>query len=229
MDSRKNLSKEKEVGKMKNSEKFKKSIKKDKTQSRSLFIGLQCFLSTLIIGLTLNYKTSFSDKMLPFYIIGGTIIITILIVIVVLKYPDYYKLTNDEYKVIEEELDNKIVRDFPEYGIYITENYLVHISNNFLTHSFAVPFKDILAISNYGGGGWIYNKKKKRNSFLRIVLSHVFDFSDSSTSKGQSVIVVTSKKKYRIGYYYLLNGKASKDFEKITECICKKNSKIDWV
>lgn len=214
---------------MKNSEKFKKSIKEDKMRSRGLIIGLQCFLSALIIGLILNYKSSFSNKLLPFFIIGGIIIITMLIIIVVLKYPDYYKLTDEEYKVIGDELDNKMERGFPEYGIYITDNYLVHMSNSFSTHSFAVPFKDILAISNYGGGGWIYNKKKKRNSFLRIVLSHVLDFSDSLTSKGQSVIVVTSKKKYRLGYYYLLNGKASKDFEKITDCICEKNSKIDWV
>lgn len=214
---------------MKTSEMFRKAIKDDRTRHRSLVIGLQCVLSSLCIGILLNYKESFKNEYLPFYIIAGICIFTILIIVFILKYPDYCKLTDSEYKIIEEELKNKIERGFPQYGIYLTENYLVHISNSISTNSFATSYKDILAISNYGGGGWIYNKKKKRNSFLRIVLSHVFDFSDSSTSKGQSVIVVTSKKKYRIGYYYLLNGKASKDFEKITECICKKNSKIDWV
>lgn len=214
---------------MKNSEKFKKSLNEDKIRSRGLVIGLQCLLSALIIGILLKYQASFSNVLLPFYIIGGIIIITIIIIIVILKYPDYYKTTDDEYKIIADELDNKIERGFPEYGIYITENYLVYISNSFSTHSFAVQFKNILALSNYGGYGLVYNKKKKRNSFLRIVLSHVFDFDDISSSKGQSVIVVTSKRRYRLGYYYFLNGKRSKKIEEITKYICDKNSKIDWV
>ena len=46
------------------SEKFIKSIKEDKMRSRGLVIGLQCFLSALIIRLILNYKTSFSKKAL---------------------------------------------------------------------------------------------------------------------------------------------------------------------
>lgn len=216
------------VKKMKNSEKFIKSLKEDKTRSRSLLIGLQCFLSAIIIGLILNYKTNFSNRMLPFYIIGSIIVITILIIIVILKYPDYYKANDDEYKIIADEFDNKVERGFPQYGIYITENYLVHMSNSFLTHSFAVPFKDILAISNYGGGGYAYSKKKRRSSFLRILLAHIFDFN-ISTSKGRSVFIVTNKKRYRLGYYYLLNGKSSKELENITKYICDKNSKIDWV
>lgn len=214
---------------MKKSEKFKKSLKEDKIRSRGLVIGLQCFLSALIIGILLKYQASFSNILLPFYIIGGIIVITILIIVVILKKSDYCKLTDDEYEVIADELDNKIEIEFPEYGIYITKNYLVHMSNSLSTHSFAVQFKDILAISNYGGSGLIYNKKKKRNSFLRIVLSHVFDFDDISTSKGQSVIVVTNKGRYRLGYYYFLNGKSSKDFEHIIKYICNKNKKIDWI
>lgn len=213
---------------MKNSEKFIKSIKDDKVRSRGLVIGMQCLLSALIIGLLLNYKTSFSNKLLSFYIIGGIIVITILIIIAILKYPDYCKLTDDEYKIIADELDNKVERGFPQYGIYITENYLVHMSNSISTHSFAISFKDILAISTYGGGGYAYSKKKRRNSFFRILLSHIFDFKDSSTSKGQSVFIVTNKKRYRLGYYYLLNGKAAKDLENIAKYICEKNSKIDW-
>ncbi len=214
---------------MKNSEMFRKSIKDDKMRSRCLVIGLQCLLSALIIGILLKYRVSFSNILLPFYIIGGIIIITILIIIFILKYPDYYKMSDDEYKVIADELDNKVERGFPEYGIYITENYLVHMSNSLSTHSFAVPFKDILAISNYGGSGWLYNKKKRKISFLKIILSHVFDFDDSSTRKGQSVIVVTNKKRYRLGYYYFLNGKSSKNLEHIIKYICNKNKKIDWV
>lgn len=212
---------------MKKSEVFRKSIKDDKMQSRGLVIALQCFLSALIIQLLLNYKASFSNKQLPFYIIGGIIIITILIIIVIVKYPDYYKLTDDEYKVIADEIDNKIERGFPQYGIYITENYLVHMGNSISTHSFAVPFKDILAISNYGGGGYTYSKNKRRNSFLRILLFHIFDIDDDFYD--HSVIVVTRKRRYRLGYYYRLNGKRGKDLEKITEYICNKNSKIDWV
>lgn len=214
---------------MKKSEMFRKSIKDDKIRSRGLIIGLLCFLSALIIGLLLNYRTSFSNILLPFYIIAGIIIITILIIVVVIKYTDYYKLTDDDYKIIANELDTKIEKEFPQYGIYITENYLVHMSNSISTYSFAVSFKDILAISNYGKGGYVYSKKKRRNSFLRILLSYIFDFDDSTTSKGQSVIVVTSKKRYRLGYYYRLNSKSGKDLEKITEYICNKNKKIDWV
>ena len=215
---------------MKNSEKFKKSLKDDKIRSRGLVICMQCFLSALIIGLLLNYKTYFSNKLLPFYIIGGIIIITILIIIFIVKYPDYFKMTDDEYKVIADELDNKIEKDFPKYGIYITENYLVHMSKNVLSHSFAVPFNDILAISNYGDGGWIYNKKKRKNSFFKIILSFILDFNDSNNSdRGQNVIVVTNKRRYSLGYYYKLTGKRSKDFENITKYICDKNEKIDWV
>ena len=214
---------------MKKSEKFKKSLKDDKIRSRGLVIGLQCLLSALIIGILLKYQASFSNILLPFYIIGGIIVITILIIVVILEKSDYCKLTDDEYEVIADELDNKIEGEFPEYGIYITKNYLVHMSNSFSTHSFAVQYKDILAISNYGGSGLIYNKKKKRSSILRILLSYIFDFRDSSTHKGQSVIVVTSNRRYRLGYYYLLNSKKGKDLENITKYICDKNKKIDWV
>ncbi|MGM9881734.1 MAG: hypothetical protein ACI31S_02695 [Bacilli bacterium] len=214
---------------MKKSEMFRKSIKDDKMRSRGLLIGLLCFLSALIIGLLLNYRTSFNNILFPFYIIVGIIIVTILIIIVIVKYPDYYKLTDDDYKIIANELDTKIEEEFPQYGIYITENYLVHISNSISTHSFAVPFKDILAISNYGRGGYVYSKKKRRNSILRILFSHIFYFDYSTTSRGKSVIVVTSKKRYHLGYYYRLNSKSGKDLEKITEYICNKNSKIDWV
>lgn len=212
---------------MKKSEMFRKSIKDDKIRSRGLIIGLLCFLSALIIGLLLNYRTSFSNILLPFYIIAGIIIITILIIVVVIKYTDYYKLTDDDYKIIANELDTKIEKEFPQYGIYITENYLVHMGNSISTHSFAVPFKDILAISNYGGGGYTYSKNKRRNSFLRILLFHIFDIDDDFYD--HSVIVVTRKRRYRLGYYYRLNGKRGKDLEKITEYICNKNSKIDWV
>lgn len=184
---------------MKKSEMFRKSIKDEKMQSRGLLIGLLCFLSALIIWLLLNYRTSFSNILLPFYIIAGIIIITILIIIVIVKYPDYYKLTDYEYKVIADELDNKIERGFPEYGIYITKNYLVHISNSISTHSFAVPFKDILDISNYGKGGYVYSKKKRRNLFLRILLSYIFDFDDISSSRGAKCNYCNKQKKISSG------------------------------
>ena len=125
---------------MKKSEKFKKSLKDDKIRSRGLVIGLQCLLSALIIGILLKYQASFSNILLPFYIIGGIIVITILIIVVILEKSDYCKLTDDEYEVIADELDNKIEGEFPEYGIYITKNYLVHMSNSFSTHSFAVQY-----------------------------------------------------------------------------------------
>ena len=191
---------------MKTSEMFRKAIKDDRTRHRSLVIGLQCVLSSLCIGILLNYKESFKNEYLPFYIIAGICIFTILIIVFILKYPDYCKLTDSEYKIIEEELKNKIERGFPQYGIYLTENYLVHISNSISTNSFATSYKDILAISNYGYGGYIYNKKKRRNTFFRIFLSNILDVNGNSTSNGQSVIVVTNKKRYRLGYYYFLNG-----------------------
>lgn len=83
---------------MKNSEKFIKSLKDYKKQSRGLLIGLLCFLSAISISLLLNYKASFSNKLLPFLYIGGIIIVTIIIIIVILKYPDYCKLTDEEKK-----------------------------------------------------------------------------------------------------------------------------------
>lgn len=209
---------------MQNSEKFIKSLKDYKKRSRGLLIGLLCFLSTISISLLLKYKVSFSNKLLPFYI-GGIIIVTIIIVIVILKYPDYCKLTDEEKKEIENELDNKIERGFPRYGIYITENYLVRMGDP----TFAVPIKEILAISNYGYRGYLYNKKKRKFSIIRIILSSILDFNGDRASKGQSVIIVTNKKRYRMGYYYFLNGKTSKDLEKIVNYICEKNKKIDWV
>lgn len=210
---------------MKNSEKFIKSLKDYKKQSRGLLIGLLCFLSAISISLLLNYKASFSNKLLPFLYIGGIIIVTIIIIIVILKYPDYCKLTDEEKKAISDELDNKLERGFPQYGIYITENYLVRIGDP----TFAVLIKDILAISRYGYEGYMYNKKKRKISIIRIIIFNILYFNGDHVSDGHSVIVVTDKKRYRLGYYYFLGGKKDKDLEKIVEYICEKNKKIDWV
>lgn len=213
---------------MKNSEKFIKSLKDYKKRSRGLLIGLLCFLSAISISLLLNYKASFSNKLLPILYMGGIIVVTIIIIIVTLKYPDYCELTEEEKKAIGDELDNKIERGFPQYNIYITENYLVHMGDP----TFAVPIKDILAISSYANGGYKYNKKKRKFSLIRIIIFDIFDFFycvRHSNKHRQSIIVVTNKKRYRLGYYYFLNGKTHKNLEKIVEYICEKNKKIDWV
>ena len=214
---------------MKNSEKFVQSIKDDKSRSIGMVIILQGFFALISIFLLLHYRLDFSNIRICYYLISGVIIISALIILFAVKYSAYFKMTDDEYKIIVDELDNKIDNIFEEYGIYITENYLVHMSYSISTHSFAVPLKDILAISDYGNGGYVYSKKKRKNPILRMIVSTIFDFADDGTKNVQNVIVVTNKKRYRLGYYYNLNGKKAKELENIVKYICDKNRKIDWI
>ena len=214
---------------MKNSEKFVQSIKDDKSRSIGMVIILQGIFALISIFLLLHYRLDFSNIRICYYLISGVIIISALIILFAVKYSAYFKMTDDKYKIIVDELDNKIDNIFEEYGIYITENYLVHMSYSISTHSFAVPLKDILAISDYGNGGYVYSKKKRKNSILRMIVSTIFDFADDGTKNVQNVIVVTNKKRYRLGYYYNLNGKKAKELENIVKYICDKNRKIDWI
>ncbi len=123
---------------MKNSEKFLKKLK--------LVIVSHIITALLIIGyLTkialIDLLPYFEKKyVIPFYIILVIFILIILYEIITTRY----NYSEEEKRIICDELDNKLDKVFPRYGLYITENYIVHTSKTYDIYSVvAVPIEKI--------------------------------------------------------------------------------------
>lgn len=52
-------------------------------------------MSLLSIYLVLYYRASFSNTLLPIYIAGGIIIVAMMLILVIKKYPDYFKMIDE--------------------------------------------------------------------------------------------------------------------------------------
>lgn len=139
---------------MKNSEKFLKKLK--------LVIVSHIITALLIIGfltkIVLIDLLPYIEKkyVIYFYIILVIFILIILYEIITTRYN--YSMT--EKRMICDELDNKLDKEFPRYGLYITENYIVHTSKPYDIYSVvAVPIEAVdgifLGITHIGRDDFI--------------------------------------------------------------------------
>lgn len=123
---------------MKNSEKFLKKLK--------LVIVSHIITALLIIGFLT--KIVLID-LLPYlekkYVISFYIILVIFILIILYEIiTTRYNYSEEEKRIICDELDNKLDKVFPRYGLYITENYIVHTSKTYdIYRVVAVPIEAI--------------------------------------------------------------------------------------
>lgn len=123
---------------MKNSEKFLKKLK--------LVIVSHIITALLIIGyltkIALIDLLPYLEKkyVIPFYIILVIFILIILYEIITTRY----NYSEEEKRIICDELDNKLDKEFPRYGLYITENYIVHTRKPYDIYSVvAIPIEAI--------------------------------------------------------------------------------------
>lgn len=123
---------------MKNSEKFLKKLK--------IVIISHIITALLIIGfltkIALIDLLPYLEKkyVIPFYLILVIFILIILYEIITTSY-NYFE---EEKRIIGDELDNKLDKEFPRYGLYITENYIVHTSKPYDIYSVvAIPIEKI--------------------------------------------------------------------------------------
>lgn len=123
---------------MKNSEKFLKKLK--------IVIISHIITALLIIGfltkIALIDLLPYLEKkyVIPFYLILVIFILIILYEIITTSY-NYFE---EEKRIIGDELDNKLDKEFPRYGLYITENYIVHTSKPYDIYSVvAIPIEVI--------------------------------------------------------------------------------------
>lgn len=123
---------------MKNSEKFLKKLK--------IVIISHIITTLLIIGfltkIALIDLLPYLEKkyVIPFYIILVIFILIILYEIITTSY----NYSEEEKRIICDELDNKLDKEFPRYGLYITENYIVHTSKPYDIYSVvAIPIEVI--------------------------------------------------------------------------------------
>ncbi len=123
---------------MKNSEKFLKKLK--------LVIVSHIITALLIIGyltkIALIDLLPYLEKkyVIPFYIILVIFILIILYEIITTRY----NYSEEEKRIICDELDNKLDKEFPRYGLYITENYIVHTRKPYDIYSVvAVPIEEV--------------------------------------------------------------------------------------
>ena len=123
---------------MKNSEKFLKKLK--------LVIVSHIITALLIIGyltkIALIDLLPYLEKkyVIPFYIILVIFILIILYEIIITRY----NYSEEEKRIICDELDNKLDKEFPRYGLYITENYIVHTRKPYDIYSVvAVPIEEV--------------------------------------------------------------------------------------
>ena len=123
---------------MKNSEKFLKKLK--------LVIVSHIITALLIIGFLT--KIALID-LLPYfekkYVISFYIVLVIFILIILYEMiTTRYNYSEEEKRIICDELDNKLDKEFPRYGLYITENYIVHTSKTYdIYRVVAVPIEAI--------------------------------------------------------------------------------------
>lgn len=123
---------------MKNSEKFLKKLK--------LVIVSHIITALLIIGFLT--KIALID-LLPYferkYVISFYLILVIFILIILYELiTTRYNYSEEEKRIICDELDNKLDKEFPRYGLYITENYIVHTRKPYDIYSVvAVPIEAI--------------------------------------------------------------------------------------
>ncbi len=123
---------------MKNSEKFLKKLK--------LVIVSHIITALLIIGyltkVALIDLLPYLEKkyVIPFYIVLVIFILIILYEIITTRY----NYSEEEKRIICDELDNKLDKEFPRYGLYITENYIVHTSKTYdIYNVVAVPIEEV--------------------------------------------------------------------------------------
>ena len=123
---------------MKNSEKFLKKLK--------LVIVSHIITALLIIGyltkIALIDLLPYLEKkyVIPFYIILVIFILIILYEIITTRY----NYSEEEKRIICDELDNKLDKEFPRYGLYITKNYIVHTRKPYDIYSVvAVPIEEV--------------------------------------------------------------------------------------
>ncbi len=144
---------------MKNSEKFLKKLK--------LVIVSHIITALLIIGFLT--KIVLID-LLPYiekkYVIYSYIILVIFILIILYEIiTTRYNYSMTEKRMICEELDNKLDKEFPRYGLYITENYIVHTSKPYdIYNVVAVPIEKIDGI--YIGKVIIRSGKPRKYSLI---------------------------------------------------------------
>lgn len=144
---------------MKNSEKFLKKLK--------LVIVSHIITALLIIGyltkIALIDLLPYLEKkyVIPFYIVLVIFILIILYEMITTRY----NYSEEEKRIICDELDNKLDKEFPRYGLYITENYIVHTSKTYdIYRVVAVPIEKVDGI--YIGKIIIRSGKPRKYSLI---------------------------------------------------------------
>ena len=160
---------------MKNSEKFLKKLK--------LVIVSHIITALLIIGFLT--KIVLID-LLPYiekkYVIYSYIILVIFVLIILYEIiTTRYNYSMTEKRMICDELDNKLDKEFPRYGLYITENYIVHTSKPYDIYSVvAVPIEKIDGI------------------FLGITYISRDEFTNSRAHRIYVLIITSGTKYYQV-------------------------------
>lgn len=160
---------------MKNSEKFLKKLK--------LVIVSHIITALLIIGFLT--KIVLID-LLPYiekkYVIYSYIILVIFILIILYEIiTTRYNYSMTEKRMICEELDNKLDKEFPRYGLYITENYIVHTSKPYDIYSVvAIPIEKVDGI------------------FLGITYISRDEFTNSRAHRIYVLIITSGTKYYQV-------------------------------
>ena len=151
---------------LKNSQRFK---------SKLIVCRIACILTTailiyfctiLISSALLPYFSKIVVALIYVFIIASILICSIYYIINLNKIPDIEKVLY--------ELDNKIEKIFNEFGLYITENYIICLGSELNVFKlFVAPIKNIKAIDTYDDDRYYHkychDKKNKSKLFLQFV------------------------------------------------------------
>lgn len=212
---------------MKNSKKFKLKVNICRISWILLMIAITYLLIKHIILELMSYFRKEIIILISVFLIGSIFVLAIYYMI------NLNKLSKLGKEKIYEELDNNTQKIFKEFGLYITQNYIVCLGSKInIFKLFVIPIDSIKAIDTHKDSRYFYKNKKKKNKhkFLSFFKSSIQDdimFGDDNEIHVFNIIC--NKKIYSITNSHILNKRKLKKIDEIANYICENYKNIDWI
>ena len=209
-----------------NSNNFKSKI----TKCKIAYIILAAIIIFIITKYVFAEVLPHFDKMIvmPIYIT----IVALILIILVYCLINNNRFTSEEKRIICEELDFKIDKIFEEYGLYITENYIVYLGSKIdFFRLFAIPIKKIDAIDTHHDSRHHYKKrgKEEKHKFLSFTFGALKDDLAFGDNNRYVFNIICGKKVYNLMSSSPMNKGKTKAIDEMADYICSKYKDIDYI